>query len=338
MNRLTTILGTAAALCLLAACTGADDAPVADGPASAAQTLATDVPISLGVKADAGVTRAGGTGALDKFDNTTVGLFCIATRSIADAAVAPSWDGGATGDAYNATLWWNNLAGTIAADGTLPMDGMLAKDDARRYYPHSPYAYAFYAYHPHTSDITVTDDEVTAHYQLDGTDDVLWAEASSDDAHAYSASYFRNDSAQQPQLAFSHKLIRLHFLLAATGDAATTSVTSVTVKGLPAEATLVVASKEKDRQGALLPDWTKTKDYVKQYEDSVAPTFASQQTDLGIDLIVPMPTEASPYKVALTYKTDKTWTWEAILITPSEGWQMGTTYNIALPLKQTNNE
>lgn len=345
MNRLTFILGMAAGLCSLAACTGADEAPGADGgDTGSLETLATEVPIRLGVSAQAEVTR--GNGPITAFSHTDVGLFCIATGSFAEGSAAPAWGSEAFSAApYNQTLWWNNTQGTIDGE-TLTWGNDFTADDARRHYPSTQYAYSFYSYYPYSSQPSVTDSRVTVSYQLDGTDDVLWAQASSDDAHAYSARYYRDGGSETPQLSYKHLLMALHLQLEAHAygeDDGTIFVESIKLKELPAKASLVVASKDKTEEGTLIADWSNTWTYSKDYADK-ALWFKETANDLGIDLLLPAATDGHAYELEVTYydyEMDEdflnmekvTWTWTAKLIEPASGWQPGITYTLSLPLK-----
>lgn len=344
MNRLTFILGMMAALASLTACTSDNDALEGSSETSPNTSAATEVPIHLGVATATELTR--GSGPIHTFSNANVGLFCIATGSFAEGSAAPAWGSEAfSGTPYNQTLWWNNTQGTIDGE-TLTWGNDFSADDARRHYPSSPYTYSFYSYYPYSSNPTVTDSRVTVSYQLDGTDDVLWAQASSDDTYAFSARYYRNGGSDTPKLSYKHLLMALHLQLEAHAygeDDGTVFIESIKLKELPSKASLVVASKDKTEEGTLIADWSNTWTYSKAYADNDL-WFKETANDLGIDLMLPVATDGHAYEIEVTYydyEFDEdfldmekvTWTWTAKLTAPASGWKAGTNYTLSLPLK-----
>ena len=75
------------------------------------------------------------------------------------------------------------------------------------------YNYDFYGYYPYTEDLTRDDNSITAHYTIDGTQDIIWGRATSDEEYAYSAKYYRTygANATDPTLELKHMLTRLTF-------------------------------------------------------------------------------------------------------------------------------
>lgn len=86
----------------------------------------------------------------------------------------------------------------------------------RYFYPVTQfYRYEFYGNYPYTTDLKYTDTSVQARYTLDGTQDLLWGRATSDEDYAWSAKYFRVNGGQtvsnRPNLKMEHMLTRLVF-------------------------------------------------------------------------------------------------------------------------------
>ncbi|MBQ8968736.1 MAG: fimbrillin family protein [Bacteroidaceae bacterium] len=113
--------------------------------------------------------------------------------------------------------WWNNthnwsdcLMDNVLArmeNGDITWEGIY-------FYPITQfYSYDFYGYYPYTEDLTRTNNSVTAHYTIDGTNDLIWGRATSDEDYAYSAKYYRTygTSAVDPTLDLKHLLTRLVF-------------------------------------------------------------------------------------------------------------------------------
>lgn len=77
------------------------------------------------------------------------------------------------------------------------------------------YRYEFYGNYPYTTDLAYTATSVKANYTIDGTQDLLWGRATSDEDYAWSAKFFRvnggQTAANRPSLKFEHLLTRLVF-------------------------------------------------------------------------------------------------------------------------------
>ncbi len=87
------------------------------------------------------------------------------------------------------------------------------------YYPVTQfYRYEFYANYPYTPALEYNEDTqnaVVAKYTIDGTQDLLWGRATSNEDYAWSAKYFRSKGGQtlanRPTLKMEHLLTRLVF-------------------------------------------------------------------------------------------------------------------------------
>lgn len=84
------------------------------------------------------------------------------------------------------------------------------------YYPVSQfYNYEFYSNYPYTTNVTRSVNRARASYQIDGRTDIIWGRATSNEAYAWSANYFRqNGGASEsniPNLTMEHMLTRLTF-------------------------------------------------------------------------------------------------------------------------------
>ena len=96
-------------------------------------------------------------------------------------------------------------------------DIVWANPLAHYYYPLTRfYAYDFYGYYPYQdeSELEETPTSVKTNYHIDGTMDLLWGIAHSDEEYAYSAQYFRRNSennAKKPVIELKHLLTRLVF-------------------------------------------------------------------------------------------------------------------------------
>lgn len=104
------------------------------------------------------------------------------------------------------------------------------------YYPITQrYKYEFYATWPHVTStvqtasqhLTYSDDgtKVTGTYVIDGSQDLLWGRATSDEAYAWSARYFRTNGGvtddNLPNLVMQHMLTRLVFFVQPGSDGTT---------------------------------------------------------------------------------------------------------------------
>ncbi|MBO4613135.1 MAG: fimbrillin family protein [Bacteroidaceae bacterium] len=75
------------------------------------------------------------------------------------------------------------------------------------------YNYDFYGYYPYTDDIDRNDNDVVAHYTIDGTQDLIWGRATSNEDYAYSAKYYRKYPENHPGLLAPDPVLELKHLL-----------------------------------------------------------------------------------------------------------------------------
>lgn len=137
-----------------------------------------------------------------------MGIFALArkTQDINEAAFPIQWF-------HDNRNWSFCLLDNVAAK---MQEGNITWKDAGStyYYPISQfYSYDFYGYYPYTDDLTYADNSITAHYVIDGTQDIIWGCATSDEDYAYSAKYYRTfgTNAVDPMLDLKHMLTRLTF-------------------------------------------------------------------------------------------------------------------------------
>lgn len=105
----------------------------------------------------------------------------------------------------------NNVKSTISAHTVIWDDA-----NAKYFYPvNMSYRYEFYANHPYTADVVYTPTSVAANYIIDGTQDLIWGRATSNETYAWSAKYFRVNNGQtsenRPSLKLEHLTTRLVF-------------------------------------------------------------------------------------------------------------------------------
>lgn len=96
--------------------------------------------------------------------------------------------------------------------GTVKWDNI----NDRYFYPVTQfYRYEFYANYPYTTNLAYNVNSVHAKYEIDGTQDLLWGRATSNEEYAWSAKYFRVNGGQtisnRPNLKMEHLLTRLVF-------------------------------------------------------------------------------------------------------------------------------
>lgn len=211
----------------------------------------TPVEIVLG---DADLTRAAiqGDGDLEK-----MGIFCLAKakQEINSGAADINWFDG------NPTHWSACIMNNVAAT---KQGGRISwlEADKHYFYPISQfYSYNFYGYYPYDDQVdTTTVNRAVVNYTIDGSQDIIWGKATSNEQYAYSAKYFReNAGAAKPKLNLEHLLTRLTFTILPdeTGadngvSAAGMTVQKVYVKDVPANLALIVASR--DEEGILLAE------------------------------------------------------------------------------------
>ena len=233
------------AIAMLAGCSNGDDLlaeqpviPADDNEHVTRQDLMGTFPIEFsGVSLGSSATveedspTRGSVSSTD-FSTENVGIFCLSSAKILDAAsndnVLHSWSG-AVGTKLNfLNLWQNNAKAHIeqAAGNT----GKIVWDDidVARYYPGVDwFKYNFIAYHPYTEAILHSKTVLYAYMVVDGDDDVMCAVADAPhtayntetDVFAYSNEYYRRLTGAgveitddyKPYFTFKHLMASLKF-------------------------------------------------------------------------------------------------------------------------------
>lgn len=201
MNR-HTWLAMAASVAMLHSCSNEEVFP--DG----VDVSGDPVEIRLSSGTQANLTRASiGVGA-DDADIPEMGVFCLAKdlQHINNGAQEINWFG--SEDNWSVCLMDNVKSQKIGSDVTW-LDGQ------HYFYPVSQfYKYDFYGYYPYVEgeNMITENSTVLAQFVIDGSQDIIWGKATSDEEYAYSAKYYRtNPSAPAPKLRLKHMLTRLTF-------------------------------------------------------------------------------------------------------------------------------
>ncbi len=147
-------------------------------------------------------------------DFENMGVFCLA-RQKQDINASPediNWF--STDEASATACIMNNVQARKTGGDVTWMDA-----DKHYYYPISQfYSYDFYGYYPYVTgnDITAMDNRVEVTYELDGTKDIIWGRATSNEQYAYSATYFRQsgNKGRYPTLDLKHVMTRFKFQVA----------------------------------------------------------------------------------------------------------------------------
>lgn len=198
-----------------------------------------------------------------------IGVWCVAKNN-----------NDATTGSISGMNWFGIEAGPISCliknqkadieEGTGNVKWVSAEPMPVYYYPITQtYKYEFYANYPYCeSDATsesanylsykLNGQSVMATYTIDGTTDILWGRASSDEKYAWSARYFRLNGGvtddNKPNLQMEHMLTRLVFYVTPGDDgsvddgsgsqyqkACKMTVTSLTIRNATNKVNLVVA-------------------------------------------------------------------------------------------------
>ena len=206
------------------------------------------VPIEIGTSNEIVAEQVLSRAPLDKWSNTTVGLFALGKNSenwIVDEKVdEPS-------------VLWNNVTGTITGEANTSISVDI-DDNALKYYPKkSTIQYSFYGYYPTVKDLpglttAVNNNNVVANYTIDGSQDIIWGKAVAEDVAdvpGYSAEYFRQEGAEIPEIEFNHKLTQLVFQFKREirfEPGQTIKVDRIEVYNTPNKLTLTIAERGKD--------------------------------------------------------------------------------------------
>ena len=243
-------------------------------------------------------------------------------------------------------------------------------DDNARWYPSgSWHKYAFYGYYPRVADenISYSSTKITATIPLDGTQDVIYGEASSTNPKAYSREYFeqRLHKYEIPAMSFKHKFMRFKFKIApgsngnnGTVDALNSGVKKIEVLNVPSEVNLVIADRENSSNNGAI---SFTPDMNNSYElktddaaDGITSLFTHKDNDettplaywvpsawskfIGQGILVPVPTADNHYyvRVTLVNKKGEEFVSAPTLIENKSGFEAGISYGIRLTIRGTN--
>ena len=152
------------------------------------------------------------------------------------------------------------------------------KEDTVFFYPISQfYHYDFYGYYPYTDDITRYDNSIVAHYTIDGTNDIIWGRATSDEDFAYSAKYYRTygNLAKHPVVQLKHLLTRLTFSIepgeSAIGNGDYTDAEKMKVKSIQlCDVYTHLDVRVADRENIDEADWSNPDWYVSDYDARIS--------------------------------------------------------------------
>ena len=260
MKKLSIIIVSAITVLPLVSCSNENAEPeVTIDPKTGVEVIHEPVEIKLGTPA-VNITRA----ALE--DNATsikIGVFCLARekQNINKTEQEISWWDSNVYPAYSSTFCLlKNVKSTKTGDN------VTWDDNQRRYYPFTQfYAYDFYAYYPYVPfglnldgnsiDTTHVGKVYVKYKNLDGKTDILWGRATSSDAYAYSAKYFRQpgNQSKKPMTQLDHMLTRLKFQVIPGADgngdyteAAKLKVASLKVCNVKRNYTLLLADYDLD--------------------------------------------------------------------------------------------
>lgn len=162
----------------------------------------SDVEVAIGAQS---VTVTQTRAALDAWDNTPIYVWGLAKNS-------DNWT-----NATSKLFSTGHVKGTVSNGGEVTLG---EKPDDIYFYPlNSSVNFSFYACSPEPATApTIQANRVTASYQIQGNNDILWGGAEAADIQnadgntysGYNARYFRKGG-EKPTLKFDHKLTRLNF-------------------------------------------------------------------------------------------------------------------------------
>lgn len=178
-----------------------------------------------------------------------LGVFCLATDYIAQSNIDIDWQKGS--DAFKYSVWVDNAK--INATRKNGKTNLSWDDGKSRWYPSGNWhKYGFYGYYPIVDDenISYTSTSITATIPLDGTQDVIYGTAISDEDKAYSRDYFKGlNKYKVPKMDFEHRFMRIKFRFTAGNvdgkptDALNTGIKKIEVVNVPNEVRMVIADK-----------------------------------------------------------------------------------------------
>ncbi len=245
-----------AAVATLAACSNNELEDVQtgmdEGQAPVEIKLASTATIGVAAGTRASI-ESSETGA---FEAKGIGVFCLAKAK--QGVNAPEKDiEWVPGTPFCIPMENVEANAELDADDNTKTNLVWADPAALYFYPTGNwYSYDFYGYHPYveTADVVADGVQRKVSYTLNGSQDVIWGKATSDEQYAYSAKYFRVPGNQEkvPNMAFQHKLMRITFSYIAGEDyvgsgtyanAKNMGVHSITILNAPTECELVIADK-----------------------------------------------------------------------------------------------
>lgn len=332
-------MAMAVSVTMLSACSNDDDfAGVSEGGVDASST---PVEIVLG---DAGLTRAAIHGDADLEE---MGIFCLAKakQEINSGAADINWFDG------DPLHWSACIMKNVAAKKEGASISWL-EEDTHYFYPISQfYSYDFYGYYPYVAEIdTTTQNMVVANYVIDGSQDIIWGKATSNDQYAFSAKYFRmNAGVAKPKLSLEHLLARLTFTVipdetgADAGVAASgMTVQKVYIKNTANQLALTVAKRDESgvltaEEGVIIPNEAELVDLYLKNEDGSELTpvsLAGGEASVGESLLL---YPAEKYLLAVDFTHDafpgevmKTECWLEVGQGDGKMFEKGKSYNVKL--------
>ena len=353
---------------LMVSCSSDDDLIERITPAQWSREV-TDSDVKIQLSTGSKTTKASITSDENGLFNAKgMSVFCLATDYINPSTITIDWKKGSDGFKYS--VWVNNVQINAKIDKNNEKTNLTWDDDNARWYPSgSWHKYAFYGYYPRVADenISYSSTKITATIPLDGTQDVIYGEASSTDLKAYSREYFeqRQHKYEIPAMSFAHKFMRFKFQIAAgsygnngTVDALNSGVKKIEVLNVPSEVNLVIADRENSRNNGAI---SFTPDMNNSYElktddaaDGITSLFTHKDNDettplaywvpsewskfIGQGILVPVPTADNHYyvRVTLVNKKGEEFVSAPTLIKNTKDFVAGRSYRIRLTIRGTN--
>ena len=210
MNKYVYALTAAASVMMLPGCSNDESIVPEAGNTPVYVAGDSEVEIQLGSRAGTGVTVDKRAALEGDADIDSLGVFCLAheKQDINEGAYDINWF-----DEYE--NWSSCIMQNVRAVKT-GNNVAWADPSEHYYYPISQfYRYDFFGYYPYATgdSIYMGNNRVEVTYPLDGTTDIVWGRATSDEPYAYSAAYFRQpgNETRYPMLDLKHVMARLKF-------------------------------------------------------------------------------------------------------------------------------
>lgn len=350
----------------MASCSSDDDLTVKITPAQwSSEVKDSEVKILLSPEDDN--TRASVESDADGvFSANGLGVFCLATDKIDPSTIDIDWKKGSDGFRYS--VWVDNAKiNTTRKNGKTSLSW---DDGVSRWYPSgSWHKYGFYGYYPivDNENINYTSTSITATIPLNGTQDVIYGKATSDEDYAYSRVYFKKtlNKYKVPKMEFEHKFMRLKFRITAgtvdgkITDALNTGVTKIEVVNVPKEVKMVIADKNDALVNGTL---SFTHDMNNSYElktaddaDGISSLFKHKDGDentplaywvpdtwspvIGQGILLPVPASADDYyyvRLTLVNKDGEKKVSDLVKITPNNPFVAAKSYRVDLIIRGFN--